>query len=122
MTGSRDKMNLLFHTRVLGRSDQEAMIRNYCSSLDAAWEGAVALALRKSEEIRSIDGGPLIEPAAHVWMIPGDKVSASIDFNDCGCAGWHHPADNNSYVECHPAEALVLACLRAVGVSEEELK
>ena len=67
---------------------------SYTRSLDEAWEGL------KRTEFEAAE--PTIEGTAtgswRVWLF--------------------HKAQAN---EKHPAEALVLACLRAVGVSEEEL-
>lgn len=63
----------------------------YTRSLDAAWEGAMALG--KGVDVKSGD-------SLHCARIGAGPVVFSN----------------------HPAEALVLACLRAVGCTEEELK
>lgn len=98
-----ERLNLLFHTRVLGRSDKEAMIREYCSSLDAAWEGAGHSRFCCRELHSDYD-------FIHIAKV---------------VRGAQHEMDHTYFEgrsEGHPAEALVIACLRAVGVSEAELK
>jgi hypothetical protein len=73
----------------------------YTRSLDAAWDGALAIAKR--------DIGLLFEKTH------SEPYYAAID---------SHPKkkDWKGGAAAHPAEALVLACLRAVGCKEEELK
>jgi hypothetical protein len=51
---------------------------------------------------------------------------ASLDLTDTAmgwvcCIGWGVVADRGEGEADHPAEAIVLACLRAVGVAKEEL-
>ena len=97
MTDRLRRLNLLFHIRVLGRSDQETMVRGYCSSLGAVWEGV--------EKTR----GESWDIHLSSWA-----KEYTAGFGDCDALYHRATAD-------HPAEALVLACLRAVGCSEEEL-
>lgn len=67
---------------------------SYTRSLDAAWEGATS---KYSTVDLSFHRG-----SSHV------EIETSPGYEDMADAS-------------HPAEALVLACLRAMGVSEEEL-
>ena len=112
MTDRLRRLDLLFHTRVLGRSDQEAMIRDYCSSLDAAWEGADSIKSHGSWDVGR----------RNVWnhtdsVEDGRPPSFVAEFWADLCAD----APDTYAVASHPAEALVLACLKAVGCTEEEL-
>ena len=77
-------------------------IPHYTRSLDAAWEGMVKIHLDYSET-RKIWDDTADGSRPYGALIEGAKGSG------------YAKAD-------HPAEALVLACLRVVGVSEEELK
>ncbi len=109
------RLDALFAERVLGNTEEHASFTSSCHvcggdsshlprytrSLDAAWEGA---------KQRGLAFG--IETVGEDWSCRA-------------CIGARH-----SYVmempqyeatAPHPAEALVLACLRAVGVSEEEI-
>jgi hypothetical protein len=71
----------------------------YTRSLDATWEGIVAFTKRD----------------------PDASELARIEFNsEETCFLWSIALGEDDV--SHPAEALVIACLRAVGVSEEELK
>lgn len=97
-----------------------SMLPKYTLSLDAAWEGAVALLCRKAIELGHPDE-PLDEAAICLWSYSDNRVSVSLDFNDTRHDGWRHPVRDNDTDSIHPAEALVLACLRAVGCTEEEL-
>ena len=73
----------------------------YTRSLDAAWEGATSKF--KFVQVGDTHG----EPYGCCAIVLVDRLAAS-GFYD----GIFAP---------HPAEALVLACLRAVGCTEEEL-
>ena len=76
-------------------------IPRYTRSLDEAWEGAVFL----GHEFHV------------VWFRKiGKPVATVINIRQGPGFGEH-----NGIVCDHPAEALVLACLRAVGCTEEEL-
>ena len=75
----------------------------YTRSLDAAWEGATKI------------GFFSLEYFADTRKTTANVEPAHIHFRKDGEHGQSGSID-------HPAEALVLACLRAVGVSEEELK
>jgi len=77
-------------------------IRAYTRSLDAAWEGMQQLHLDYSENRK-------------IWDDTGDGSKPYGALIEGAKGKGFAKAD-------HPAEALVLACLRAVGVSEEELK
>ncbi len=107
MDGSRLKsLDALFAQKVLGLIIEDGRIATgrtypphhkdlpeYTRSLDAAWEGAARFF-------------PIIE------LNSGHKlVHAEVEKD-----GYESMDD-----AVHPAEALVLACLRAVGVTEEEL-
>lgn len=86
-------------------STGQRTLPHYTSSLDAAWEGAA-------------------------------KALTTFNLNVCVEEGWHEPRifevsqgdDAEHYgtplgqSTAHPAEALVLACLRAVGVAESDLE
>ena len=74
-------------------------IQCYTRSLDAAWEGVGDHEIQLGTD----------------WEVKG-RWRCYYD-PDWQCGG----ADLTTY-GAHPAEALVLACLRAVGCSEEELK
>jgi hypothetical protein len=73
----------------------------YTRSLDAAWEGAVQL--KTDVYIESPMKDHLCDAICRIGI-------------DWGDMGWEYQG-----IAPHPAEALVLACLRAVGVEEEEL-
>lgn len=104
MLGARtERLELLFHTRVLGRPEKEAIIPSYCTSLDAAWEGVQD---KFFVEICGPFLGRPVERRFQCWVDRRLKENTTADTY----------AD-----ESHPAEALVLACLRAVGTPEEEL-
>jgi len=103
------RLDALFAERVLGNTaytshekkytsschmcgNDTSMLPKYTRSLDAVWEGAM----------KALDDFTIYCTAAPlVFSVYGADSGASFD---------------------HPAEALVLACLRAVGVGEEELK
>ena len=76
----------------------EDILKPYSSSLTAAWEGIIAL-----------NANLQIERYPHGIEMNVDAFLETGGHSGDACAG-------------HPAEALVLACLRAKGVSEEELK
>ena len=111
MTDRLRRLDALFAERVLGLDvatiedepephvwvDRDwILLPHYTRSLDAAWEGA-----------RQYLQFPIIEICL-------------------GKRGVHVEVERDGYEDMgdadHPAEALVLACLRACGVSEEELK
>jgi hypothetical protein len=72
----------------------------YTRSLDAAWEGAGKMGwVEVSGPFKGRDG---------IYDALVERPGANAD--DCGRSN-----------AAHPAEALVLACLRAVGVDESEL-
>ena len=101
------RLDALFAERVLKNDirDDMCITPHYTRSLDAAWEGMQSINLNYSEfrkvtlcDDTSVGSKPY---CAQIW---GAKSHVGAD----------------SYAS-HPAEALVLACLRAVGCSEEEL-
>jgi hypothetical protein len=113
------RLDALFAERVLGNTaytshekkytsschmcgNDTSMLPKYTRSLDAAWEGMVKIHLDYSET-RKIWDDTADGSRPYGALIEGAKGSG------------YAKAD-------HPAEALVLACLRAVGVGEEELK
>ena len=75
---------------------------HYTRSLDAAWEGLLAASER---HVDTFSCGWRVDEC---WGKPHRDCMALIG---AGAPSWAF----------HPAEALVLACLRAVGCSEEEL-
>ena len=79
-------------------------IPRYTQSIDAAWEGLQTIHLDRSE-IRKIT----------LW---DDTSEGSKPYH---ASVWGAKSGGHGYAD-HPAEALVLACLRAVGCSEEEMK
>ena len=83
-----------------GGDNDGLRLAHYTRSLDAAWEGATHL----RGELFTYEIGM-------TWM--DGSVRSMIRFPRDGV---HHHADAS-----HPAEALVLACLRAVGVGESDL-
>lgn len=76
----------------------------YTRSLDAAWEGVTKL---------QADGFNVVKLVSDSEWQAHQQYYAVI-YND------DEPTPDFTYCD-HPAEALVLACLRAVGCSEEEL-
>ena len=106
------RLDALFAERVLGTYDPQEMetapghvtadeLPPYTRSLDAAWEGAANLR------------GELFSYGIELGWQDGLSVAVMV-----------FPRDGLRY-SCsatHPAEALVLACLRAVGVEESELQ
>lgn len=82
-----------------------AYLPSYTRSLDAAWEGIAAIQ-KRDEDIGQVHVGFDISPFCEV--IYGASTTAEFREDETDRAP-------------HPAEALVLACLRAVGCSEEEL-
>jgi hypothetical protein len=121
------RLDALFAERVLGREVQAALsatvdyielsqvapgipisdsavtrpLRPYTRSLDAAWEG-VASTGWEVEFSR--------QRGTRLWACRLIPESIDEDSYPSGSGVWFHPA-----------EALVLACLRAVGVTEEEI-
>lgn len=89
------------------RMGDGANLLPYTRSLDAAWEGAKLLGFPFYVDHQECGDD-------HEGHIPANK--AIVDPSDTGDFD-----ETNAQVADHPAEALVLACLRAVGVSEEEL-
>jgi hypothetical protein len=81
------------------RGDAIGRLLPYTRSLDAAWEGA-----KRGDWFIGVEG-PFADSNVYLATI----------HTDCSETGFHEEAD-------HPAEALVLACLRAVGVDESELE
>ena len=83
------------HGSTDGHGDMDPALAEFTRSLDAAWTGAA-------------EHFPIIE----IHMAP-----RSVPF--------HAEVERNGFESMddadHPAEALVLSCLRAVGCSEEEL-
>ncbi len=107
------RLDALFAERVLGLIVEDGRIAtgrtypphhkdlpHYTRSLDAAWEA-------------TNDG----------WCCR--QVNGDFNFVYAAEVVRHHGhGDHEKFTaqaECHPAEALVLACLRAVGVPEDEL-
>jgi len=76
----------------------------YTRSLDAAWEGAVKL---------QCGGHNLVMLRSDSEWRADQLCYATVSSDD-------DPATDWTYCP-HPAEALVLACLRAVGVKDDEL-
>ena len=98
------RLDALFAERVLKNDirDDMCITPHYTRSLDAAWEGMVKIHLDYSETRK-------------IW----DDTADGSDPYGALIEG----AKGSGYAKAsHPAEALVLACLRAVGYSEEELK
>lgn len=108
MSGSNERINLLFHTRVLGRSDREAIIRDYCGSLDAAWPGVQAILDRN--EFTYFTFLYKYWSRYEAVFSPNKKEKPWLD----SCR-----AQSN---EGSPAHALVLACLCAVGCPEADIE
>ena len=87
-------------------------IPHYTRSLDAVWEGAGG----------NTPNGLMVKLFRH------DDLAFHVNtVGDTCCWRFINAEDGNIVSEGwadidHPAEALVLACLRAVGVGEEELK
>lgn len=128
MTDRLRRLDALFAEKVLGCNSHEYEADVYCAcpnfdhnidveghvalahytrSLDAAWEGATRFApilLTK----------PSTEWRAWIKVQWGDHIATPKGIGPCVMAEVIARAD-------HPAEALVLACLRAVGGGEEEL-
>ena len=73
---------------------------HYTRSLDAAWEGAETLCKRTG---------------------PPEVGLVGLRFGGASDLAYHATVSGTPVGAPHPAEALVLACLRAVGCSEEEL-
>lgn len=78
-------------------STGQRTLPHYTSSLDAAWEGASRIGKRHLQL---------------TWMADGTRSDVEV---------W--PADKGAVpsIAPNPAHALVLACLRAVGVTEAEI-
>ena len=96
------RLDALFAERVMGYPSPNmangAQLPAFTRSLDAAWEGATKLSYLSLSVAK---------------MSSGIRADVSLE-SDPEC----------EFVESasHPAEALVLACLRAVGVEESELQ
>ena len=75
-------------------------IQCYTRSLDAAWEGA----------------------DRHGWDVSLTTRGRLDMFTTVDVIGYESDTHGHSREVAHPAEALVLACLRAVGVEESELQ
>jgi len=75
-------------------------IPRYTRSLDAAWEGS----------------------DRHGWDVSLTTRGRLDMFTTVDVIGWESDTHGHSREVAHPAEALVLACLRAVGVEESELQ
>ena len=73
---------------------------HYTRSLDAAWEGA----------------------DRHGWDVSLTTRGRLDMFTTVDVIGYESDTHGHSREVAHPAEALVLACLRAVGVEESELQ
>ena len=127
MTDRLRRLDALFATKVLGLALQTNALQNdqvpyivifpptvseidsrfgtsmyqtlprFTRSLDAAWEGAVTIGFFNLD-----------------YYADTDATSANVEPE----SGEHGQSGSCA----HPAEALVLACLRAVGCTEEELK
>ena len=92
-----------------------ATLPRYTRSLDAAWEGVEKLTADPKGLIVCLETGT--SPMYEVNTMVGTQrwyFAAWGDYRPEECGETEYAA--------HPAEALVLACLRAVGVSEDELK
>ena len=100
------RLDALFAERVLKNDirDDMCITPHYTRSLDAAGEGLQTIHLDRSE-IRKIT----------LW---DDTSEGSKPYH---ASVWGAKSGGHGYAD-HPAEALVLACLRAVGCSEEEMK
>jgi len=82
----------------------------YTRSLDAAWEGAVIVAKR----LTMLPGDDHVIRVTVATFEDGETVVEFLENTPTGGVIFDGSAS-------HPAEALVLACLRAVGCTEEEL-
>lgn len=81
-----------------------ACLPHYTTDLSVAWEGV--------EHILDKDSNATFSLLAHYWS----KYEARFRFKEIGESAEGHTNDDS------PAFAIVLACLRAVGVSEEKIK
>ena len=98
------RLDALFAERVMGVHNPGLTwpLPEYTRSLDAAWEGA---------QMR------------FDWWVLRKITSRGHPENDLFfIAEVGKRQEKGEYSADHPAEALVLACLRAVGCSEEEMK
>ena len=110
------RLDALFAERVMGVHNPGLTwpLPEYTRSLDAAWEGIRGrFDILLSEEVGDGDH--------HCETDPLERFSASVlPVGKCSMAG---DEEGDCHVNAsHPAEALVLACLRALGVEESELQ
>jgi len=122
------RLDALFAEKVLGRERAtvsnsaelfygdtvESGLPRYTRSLDAAWEG-----VRDKNDWMLSEEVCYDNSKDHVETPAGERFHAYVaPVGKCCMAG-----DEEDFygVASHPAEALVLACLRAVGVDEDEL-
>ena len=113
------RLDALFAERVMGYPSPNmangAQLPAFTRSLDAAWEGFVRLRAIADDPYRGLSFHECPKgDSCQGWfagIFSGDDGDDIIGPLGTACDG--HAA--------HPAEALVLACLRAVGCSEEEL-
>ena len=112
------RLDALFAERVLKNDirDDMCITPHYTRSLDAAWEGFVRLRAIADDPYRGLSFHECPKgDSCQGWfagIFSGDDGDDIIGPLGTACDGH---AD-------HPAEALVLACLRAVGVEESELQ
>jgi hypothetical protein len=112
------RLDALFAERVLGRvvfrsttggdvwfEEDMNPIPAYTRSLDAAWSGVATLQDKGFNRVKLISDSEWADGQQHYAIIYDDNDEPPKEWEYCS----------------HPAEALVLACLRAVGCSEEEL-
>lgn len=113
MTDQLRRLDALFQERVVGREAAVSMIAGitpnvprYTRSLNAVWEGVELIGLAC---LMHSDNPTSPKYLARVSTLKREHEIPLTPF---------HLGEGRSD---HPAEALVLACLRAVGCSEEEL-
>jgi len=96
------RLDALFAERVLKNDirDDMCITPHYTRSLDAAWEGA----------------------DRNGWDVSLTTRGRLDMFTTVDVIGYESDTHGHSREVAHPAEALVLACLRAVGVEESELQ
>ena len=143
------RLDALFAEKVLGREVQAALsatvdylagpefdaLPAYTRSLDAAWEG-VEIVCRRVEARLTIEHHPDREddpdyapdwPGCYFSLSRQDDTVAGSERGDlyagfaCYTSDPKYDMAHGEAKASHPAEALVLACLRAVGCTDEEL-
>jgi hypothetical protein len=112
--------DLWFYT---GPGELELALPHYTTSLDAAWEGVEKLT------VKSVVGEPergdffLLDRLGYRCCEADEdgvhgqyRVTLQVRDNETDKLDWIHVTAD------HPALAIVLACLRAVGVTEQEIE